>query len=170
MPYFSEKGDISMALSGDAMLTQSLRVFQEPEFLKIREIQNEADVALTNLEMTYHLHTEGTPQPETEWTPTCAHPKYLEDLKWFGIDAVSCANNHAFDYGEGGMLANMRNLEGYDIPFSGSGRNLDEARMPCYVDTAQGRVALISCTSSFLFQSRAGSAGPTIPGRPGVSY
>ena len=65
MPYLSEAGDISMAVSGDAMLTQGLRMFEEPEFLKIREIQNAADVALTNLEMTYHTHGEGTPQPET---------------------------------------------------------------------------------------------------------
>lgn len=170
MPYTGEAGDISMAISGDAMLTQGLRMFQEPEFLKIREIQNEADVALTNLEMTYHTHEEGTPQAETEWTPTCAAPRYLEDLKWFGIDGVACANNHAFDYGEGGMLANMRNLEKYDIRYSGTGRNLEEARMPCYVDTPRGRVALLSCTASFLWHGRAGPAGPTIPGRPGVSY
>lgn len=170
MPYLSEKGDISMALSGDAMLTQGLRMFSEPEFLRIRDIQNAADVALTNLEMTYHTHAEGTPQAETEWTPTCAQPRYLEDLKWFGIDGVACANNHAFDYGEGGMLANMRNLEKYDIPFCGTGRNLDEARMPCYVDSPRGRVALISCTASFLWHGRAGPSGPTIPGRPGVSY
>lgn len=170
MPYLSEAGDISMAVSGDAMLTQGLRMFQEPEFLKIRAIQNEADVALTNLEMTYHTHAEGTPQPETEWTPTCADPRYLEDLKWFGIDAVACANNHAFDYGESGMLANMRSLEKYDIRYSGTGRNLEEARMPCYVDTPRGRVALISGTASFLWHGRAGPAGPTIHGRPGVSY
>jgi hypothetical protein len=170
MPYISENGDISMALSGDAMLTQGLRAFDEPEFLNIREIHNEADVALTNLEMTYHSHTEGTPQAETEWTPTCAHPRYLEDLKWFGIDGVACANNHMFDYGEAGMLANLRNLEKYDIPYAGAGRNLDEARMPSYVDTPRGRVALISCTASFLWHGRAGPSGPTIPGRPGVSY
>lgn len=170
MPYASEDGNISMAVSGDAMLTQSLRMFHEPEFLKIREIQNEADVALTNLEMTYHTHGEGTPQPETEWTPTCAEPRYLEDLKWFGIDGVGCANNHAFDYGEGGLLASIKNLEKYDIPHSGTGRNLDEARMPCYVNTPQGRVALISCVSSFPWQSRAGPSGPTINGRPGLSY
>jgi poly-gamma-glutamate synthesis protein (capsule biosynthesis protein) len=170
MPYLSESGDISMAVSGDAMLTQRIRMYREPAFLKLRDIQNEADVALTNLEMTYHEHDEGTPQPETEWTPTCAEPKVLEDLKWFGIDAVGCANNHAFDYGEGGLLANLRNLAAYDIPHAGAGRNLEEARMPCYVSTPRGRVALLSCASSFLWQGRAGPSGPTIHGRPGISY
>ena len=170
MPYVSEQGDISMALSGDAMLTQGLRMFSEPEFLAIRDIQHKADVALTNLEMTYHTHLEGTPQAETEWTPTCAPARCLEELKWFGIDGVACANNHAFDYGEGGVLANINNLRKYDIPYCGTGPNLEEARMPCYVDTPRGRVALISCTSTFLWHGRAGPAGPTIPGRPGVSY
>jgi poly-gamma-glutamate capsule biosynthesis protein CapA/YwtB (metallophosphatase superfamily) len=170
MPYLAEDGDISMALSGDAMLTQGLRTFAEPEFLALREIQREADVSLTNLEMTYHGHAEGTPQAETEWTPTCAHPRYLEDLKWFGVDAVAFANNHAFDYGEGGMLATMDNLDRYGIRYCGAGRNLDEARMPCYVDTPRGRVAMISCAASFLWHGRAGPSGPAIPGRPGISY
>ncbi|MFQ5873528.1 MAG: CapA family protein [Dehalococcoidia bacterium] len=170
MPYNSESGDISIAMSGDAMLTQGIRMNKEPQFLKIRELQNNADVVLSNLEMTYHTHREGTPQPETEWTPTCADPRCLDELTWFGIHAVGCANNHAFDFGEGGVLANIRNLEDRDIPHAGTGSNLDEARMPCYVDTPKGRVALLSCTSSFLWQSRAGPAGPTIHGRPGVSY
>lgn len=170
MPYISESGDISMALSGDAMLTQGLRPYGEPEFLKIREIQVEADVALTNLEMTYHHHSEGTPQAETEWTPTCADPRYLDDLKWFGIDGVACANNHMFDYGEGGLLANLRNLEKRNIFYAGAGRNLEEARMPCYIDTPRGRVAMLSCATSFLWQGRAGPSGPAISGRPGLSY
>ena len=49
-------------------------------------------------------------------------PKLLEDLKWLGINMVSCANNHAFDYGEGGVLANIRHLDEAGIVHAGTGK------------------------------------------------
>ena len=42
----------------------------------------------------------------------------------------AAANNHAFDYGEGGVLATIRHLEAAGIAHAGSGHNLAEARIP----------------------------------------
>ncbi len=38
-------------------------------------------------------------------------PRFIKDLQWFGVDMVSCANNHGYDYGENGVLTNIRNLD-----------------------------------------------------------
>ena len=52
--YDSERGDISIAVAGDAMITRRMRPFQEPGFLKLVEILRKADVSIVNLEMLFH--------------------------------------------------------------------------------------------------------------------
>lgn len=123
MLYDSEKGEISIALTGDLMLTQRLSVFKEDRFLQFRELLRSADVAFANLEGSVHEYDEGTPNL-IRGTFMTTEPKFLEDIKWFGFNIVSCANNHAFDYGEGGVLANNHHLDEYGIPHAGTGRNL----------------------------------------------
>ena len=96
-------------LAGDTMLTRKLTL-KEERFLELRQIINGCDAAFANLEGTVHTWDEGTPGI-TQGTFMTTEPKLLEDLKWLGINMVSCANNHAFDYGEGGVLANIRHLD-----------------------------------------------------------
>jgi poly-gamma-glutamate synthesis protein (capsule biosynthesis protein) len=96
-------------------------------------------------------------------------PELLDDIKWLGINMVACANNHAFDYGEGGLLATNRHLDAAGIAHAGSGANLAEARMPGYLDTRGGRVAILSTTSTFRPWNRAGAQRPDVRGRPGIN-
>jgi poly-gamma-glutamate synthesis protein (capsule biosynthesis protein) len=49
------------------------------------------------------------------------------------------------------------------------GESLTEAREAGFIDTARGRVALISCASSFLDFSRASTTRGDMPARPGLS-
>ena len=91
---------------------------------------------------------EGTPGI-TQGTFMTTPPELLDDIKWFGINMVACANNHAFDYGEGGLLATIRHLDAAGIAHAGSGANLAEARMPGYLDTRGGRVAILATTATF---------------------
>jgi poly-gamma-glutamate synthesis protein (capsule biosynthesis protein) len=166
--YDSEKGDFTLALTGDCMLTRRLSVFHEKNFLSLRDILRGADAAFTNLEGTVHTWDEGTPGI-TQGTFMTTEPKLLEDLKWFGINMVSCANNHAFDYGEGGVLANIRHLDEARIVHAGTGKNLAEARAPGYLDTPNGRVALIAVTATFRQWNQAGEQRPDLRGRPGIN-
>ena len=96
-------------------------------------------------------------------------PELLDDIKWFGINMVACANNHAFDYGEGGLLATIRHLDAAGIAHAGSGANLAEARMPGYLDTRGGRVAILGTTAPFRPWNRAGVQRSDLRGRPGVN-
>ena len=61
MTYQSEKGNFTIALAGDTMLTRKLTPFKEERFLKLREILRSADASFANLEGTVHDWDEGTP-------------------------------------------------------------------------------------------------------------
>src|SRR5438132_12136312 len=168
MLYEAEKGNFTIALAGDCMLTRRLSVFKEERFLGLVRIVREADAAFANLEGTVHTWDEGTPGI-TQGTFMTTLPQLLEDLQWLGINMVSCANNHAFDYGEGGVLANIRHLDEARMAHAGTGKNLAEARAPGYLDTPNGRVALIAATATFRQWNQAGEQRPDLRGRPGLN-
>jgi poly-gamma-glutamate capsule biosynthesis protein CapA/YwtB (metallophosphatase superfamily) len=168
MTYESEKGNFTIALAGDTMLTRKLTPFKEAGFLKLREILHNADAGFANLEGTVHNWDEGTPGI-TQGTFMTTDPKLLEDLQWLGINLVSCANNHAFDYGEDGVLANLKHLDSAGMAHAGTGKNLAEARAPGYLDTPNGRVALVAATATFRPWNQAGEQRPDLRGRPGIN-
>src|SRR5918994_3649651 len=168
MLYEAEKGDFTLALAGDTMLTRRLAVFQEERFVTLAKTLRSVDAAFANLEGTVHTWDEGTPGI-TQGTFMTTDPRLLEDLKWLGINMVSCANNHAFDYGEGGVLANLRHLDQAGLVHAGTGKNLAEARAPGYLDTPNGRVALIAASATFRPWNQAGEQRPDLKGRPGIN-
>ena len=67
-------------------------------------------------------------------------------LRTLGIDMVSVANNHVFDYGEQGFLDTLDALHAEGIPYSGGGRNLTEASAVRYVVTGGRKIAIVSAT------------------------
>jgi poly-gamma-glutamate synthesis protein (capsule biosynthesis protein) len=168
MIYEAEGGDFTIALAGDTMLTRKLAYFREKHYLALRDILRGADAVFANLEGTVHTWEEGTPGI-TQGTFMTTEPKLLDDLKWLGVNLVSCANNHAYDYGEGGVLANLKHLDAAGIAHAGTGRNLAEARAPAYLDTPNGRVALIAATATFRPWNQAGEQRPDLRGRPGIN-
>jgi poly-gamma-glutamate capsule biosynthesis protein CapA/YwtB (metallophosphatase superfamily) len=168
MTYASDGGDFSIALAGDCMLTRRLSVYDEPAFLALRQVFRECDAGFVNLETVVRRWNEGNPGI-TRGTYMTTPPELLEDLKWFGINMVGCANNHAYDYGEAGLLATIAHLDAAGIMHAGSGRNLAEARMPGYFETRRGRVALLATTATYRPWNAASAQRPDLRGRPGVN-
>ncbi|MEE9147977.1 MAG: CapA family protein [Candidatus Tectomicrobia bacterium] len=167
MLYEAEHGDISIAVLGDTMISRRMRAFREPHFLKLVEILRNADVSIANLEFLFHDY-----ESSWQWTRgtyTRSDPKNLNELKWMGIDAVLTANNHAYDFSEGGLMTTLKHLDDMDIPHAGGGKDVDQARAPAYVDSSRGRVAVMSASSTFSDISRAGPGRPDFPGRPGIN-
>ena len=157
-----------MMLLGDVMPTRRLAVFGEERYLKLREICTGADATFANLETAVHRYLEGH-QNISGGTYMTTEPQLLEDLKWMGVNLVSTANNHAFDYGEEGIMATCGYLDAAGIVHAGTGRHLREARAPAYLDTKRGRVALIGVTATMPGHSIAGAQRPDTPGRAGVN-
>lgn len=158
---------LSISLCGDVLLSQRLPSYEEGQ--TISRILKECDVRFGNLETTVHRN-EGTPAAFPGGCHTMADPRILDDLKNFGFNILNTANNHSMDYGEGGLLATLDNLDKRDIPHAGTGRDLQEASKAAYQVSKKGyRVALISVTSSFHDSYLAGPHGTDVPGRPGIS-
>src|SRR4051812_7856456 len=168
MIYHSESGNVRMLLAGDAMPSRRLTPFDEPDYLAVVELIRGADVAFANLETTVRTRDEGAPG-WTQGTPMTTPPALLDDLKWMGFDLLSNANNHATDYGTGGLLATLAHLRKAGLPCAGAGETWAQARAPTYADTPAGRVGLVAATSFFRPWNRAADQRPDAPGRPGIN-
>jgi poly-gamma-glutamate capsule biosynthesis protein CapA/YwtB (metallophosphatase superfamily) len=177
MLYDSEKGDCKIALTGDSMLTRRLSNFAEERYQGLVKLLNGSDACFTNLESTVRDWDEGSPAISRMGRGTfmTTEPSLVQEMKWMGINLLSCANNHSFEYGEVGVLATMRHLDHGGLAHAGTGRNLAEARAPGYLDTPNGRVALVAANAtnarSFISApwGKAGGQRPDHRGRPGVN-
>jgi poly-gamma-glutamate synthesis protein (capsule biosynthesis protein) len=161
---------LTIALTGDSMVTRSLSVFKEEPYLRMRDILKAADVVFTNFEANAHPYLDD-PQAQRDGggTYVTTEPRLLADLKWLGVNLVACGSSHADDYGPKGILDTLRYLDEAGIAHAGSGRHLAEARAPAYVETAQGRVALVAATSQYKPGSKAGDQRYDTLGYPGVN-
>jgi poly-gamma-glutamate capsule biosynthesis protein CapA/YwtB (metallophosphatase superfamily) len=169
VPYSSESGDITVALTGETLASRRFSRFSEPQFLALRDILRSADVAFTNIEMLFHDY-EGSPTSATAGTFMRADPAVADDLAWFGFNLVSCAMNHGYDYTETGVLVNKAHITRAGMANAGSGANLTLARSPAYFDSPGGRVALIAATDHVnVPDGRAVDPRPEVRGRAGVN-
>lgn len=152
---------------GDMLLTMRL-CRKDPQCLALKEIFDAADVRFGNFEMTVHdFNVPGAATSGGTWVAD--RPRAVDDLQWLGLNLFSAATNHSLDWGHDGLLETMRHLDARDAVYAGIGRNLAEASMPKYLDTAEGRVALISISATGKEWHIAGEQRPDCVGRPGIN-
>ncbi len=137
-------GDILFDDSYTVMVTMrqrgSIRACFSAETLREME---EADIFMLNNEFTYT--NRGEPTPGKAFTFR-AKPENAAMLHELGVDIVSLANNHAYDYGEISLLDTLATLEGIDMPYVGAGRNLAEASGIVYFQAGSQKIAFLSGT------------------------
>ena len=159
----------TLALTGDSIITRKLSVYEEPEFLRMIDLLRGADLAFTNLEILFH-DWESYPMSSSGGTYMRAQPELVQEFVWAGIDIGSLANNHSGDYGPPAMLLTEKYVREAGMIAAGVGRSLAEAREAKFIETKDGRVALISLASTFPDHSMAGKSRDDIPPRPGLSH
>lgn len=108
----------------------------------LEEMEN-ADIMMLNNEFPYS--DRGVPTAEKQFTFR-AKPEYADMLTQMGVDIVSLANNHAYDYGEDAFLDTLATLEGEGMKYVGAGRNLEEAAAPVYFEFDHIKIAYVSAT------------------------
>ena len=178
----SESGsEVIIAATGDSMITRKLSPYTEEEYLDMVKILRGADVATTNVEGMIHNFEGYFYKPYDFGTPMRAPPFAANELRWMGFNIVSTANNHSMDYSEESMLAMFKILDAAGLPHAGMGRDLADARMPTYLETKKGRVALIGASEINDITAQAdreqaaypwtmaGYAAQGVCGRPGVN-
>ncbi len=89
----------------------------------VRQLKS-SDVFMLNCETA--ISEKGEPIADKVWTFR-SHPNSIEYLKELGVDVVSLANNHVYDYGEEAFEDTMLNLKNAEMPYVGAGMNLVEA-------------------------------------------
>lgn len=138
-------GDISFAQGYANMSTLAQRggdIRDSFDEFMLKEMES-ADVFMLNNEFTYT--DRGAPTENKTFTFR-AHPEHVEYLHDLGVDLVSLANNHSYDYGEISLLDTLDTLEGAAIPYVGAGRNIVEAVKPVYFIANDYKIAFVSAT------------------------
>lgn len=100
---------------------------------KFQMLLNQFEMRVCNLECPLYDGTELKREKAVLRSPTMS----IKALKTAGIDLVSLANNHIFDYGIEGFQSTLSMLRKYEIGFVGAGMSLNEARTP-YIVSNQG--------------------------------
>lgn len=111
---------------------------------------NNADICMINNEFPYS--DRGTPTPDKAFTFRAA-PSRVEILRQMGVDIVSLANNHAYDFGPDALMDTFSTLESAQIPYVGAGRNLSEAMEPTYFIAGGQKIAYVSATQIERYES-----------------
>lgn len=158
---------ISIIATGDSLLTQRIPR-NDKSCLKIKALLEKADVRFTNFELLLH-DFEVSPSAVSGGTWVAARPAIIQDLKWLGFNMYACATNHSLDWGQEGLLTTMRHLDNAECIYAGVGNNMAQANQPKYLDTPEGRVALISVCSTGKDWHIAGEQRPDVKGRPGIN-
>ncbi len=149
----TEKEEVTLLFAGDILFDDSYTVMItlrqrangiydcfSPETL---EEMAAADIYMLNNECTYP--DRGTPTEGKQYTFR-AKPENVKLLDDIGVDIVSLANNHAYDYGEISLLDSLATLEEDDMPYVGAGRNLEDASETVYFQVNGQKIAFISAT------------------------
>lgn len=107
------------------------------------DVMRNADIFMVNNEFTYT--TRGVPTQDKQYTfrTNPDNVRYLFDM---GVDVVSLANNHVYDYGEQSLIDTIDTLEKVEMPYVGAGMNIDEAIKPTYFIANDVRIAIVSAT------------------------
>ena len=116
----------------------------------LAEVLGAADFAFANLEIPLTDSRAATRRKTPAELRTRsqfilkAHPDHAPHLADVGIDAVSLANNHAMDYGAGGLEQTRSLLSERGIVHAGAGSDWREATLPAIVERHGVRIALVS--------------------------
>lgn len=155
-------GDVMLGRMVDQYVIQNDRLLPTSLWGDVLPLLHTADVRLANLECV--ISDRGTRwRPLTKAFHFRAHPRAIDFLKVARIDCVTLANNHSLDYGVEALLDCLHRLDRAGIQHAGAGHNLSTAQAPAWLETAEGRIAVIALTDDMRLWAATAD-------RPGLHY
>ena len=151
------------------ILVQKRMTHDYDGFENIKNFIMQGDARFFNLETTLNYEGECYASQFSGGTYIRTNPEMYYDMLRFGFNMVSANNNHALDFSYEGLLRTLEVLDESGLTHTGVGRNLHQASAPAYLETEQGRVALVSVNSSFDAPMMAGEQSKRVAGRPGIN-
>lgn len=110
---------------------------------EVVNIMKDADIMVANNEFT--ISNRGNPMPNKYYTFR-AKTNRVNIYKEMGVDLVTLANNHVYDFGKEAFLDTLDTLNSNDIPYVGAGKNIDEASRPYYYIINGYKIAFVNAT------------------------
>ena len=104
---------------------------------------NASDILMMNNEFVYSSRGKAL---EGKAYTFRAKPEMAELLSVFGVDIVSLANNHTYDYGADALLDTMEQLDQAGVSYIGAGENLAGASRIAYYVANGRKIAIVSAT------------------------
>lgn len=140
-----EERSITMAFAGDMMFEQHLLpLAQDPDSLsELKDTLGAADLSVANMETA--ITESGTPWPGKPFT-FHAPEGAIDAAVGAGIDALTMANNHAFDYGKEVAKETLQAKKDASIPIVGIGNNEDESYKPATLEANGMKVAVLGAS------------------------
>lgn len=151
---------LTIALTGDLMLEHPIvHGGRSPGSARVWEVFAAADLVFVNLECP--LTARGA--PADKHVAFRSDPALAGELRAAGIDVVTLANNHMFDYGPDGMFDTIDALAGAGVAAVGAGRTLADALAPAVRTAAGVHAAFVGLACTLPVGSGAA------PDRPGIA-
>lgn len=138
-------GDVCLADDWETMavLEEKGGVLSECITGGLLERMNAADLTLVNNEFVFS--DRGEPL-ENKYYTFRSSPSNVSLLAEMGVDIVSLANNHVYDYGSEAFIDTIETLEGAGIEYTGGGRNIADASSPRYYIVNGIKIAFVAAT------------------------
>lgn len=130
---------VVLAGAGDVILD---RPDPKTAFQYVAPLFREADIAYVNMEQV--LADDGVPHP---CQSVSKGARFVEAYVDAEVDVVSCATNHAMDWGEEGMIGTLETLDTAGVAHCGTGRDLAEARKPVILERKGQKVGFLNYCS-----------------------
>lgn len=137
--------NISIIIGGDfAPINGSERIaIESPDKIwgDSLEIFKKADMSIVNLELPL---TDSNKKIEKTGPNIKAPKECVNSLKAAGIDLVTLANNHIYDYGDKGVADTLEVCKESGINTVGAGMNLEEATKTYYKEIKGLKIAIVN--------------------------
>jgi poly-gamma-glutamate capsule biosynthesis protein CapA/YwtB (metallophosphatase superfamily) len=140
---------LTVAAGGDVQGDRKVGTFIDKNsgaaaFAGVKPYLETADIAFVNLEGP--ISNTGTRNQFKEYTFR-SRPALMDGLTSAGIDVVSLANNHAFDYRWKATADCISRLDAAGIKHAGAGADYNAATGAAIIETPAGKVAVIAAST-----------------------
>ena len=157
------KRPLRVVLLGQALLQHTLSDEQWPAAGKFRAFLSGADAVFTDLETAIKGRYAEAPLRQGTFLHA-ADATIVDRLANVGINLFATSNNHAYDFGAGGIRDAIDALNARKLAHAGTGMDLAKAAAPGYLTTEAGTVALVAMASGAVV-----AGGMAAPNKPGVN-
>lgn len=145
--------EVSLGFVGDVSLADNFDIMPKYDERKngiygilsndVVEIMNNMDIMVANNEFT--ISNRGTPIPNKVYTFR-ANPDRVKIYDEMGIDLVTLANNHVYDFGEDAFIDTLNTLKENNISYIGAGMDISEASKPYFYVANGYKIAFVNAT------------------------